>query len=235
MNLILLTEDDFVGTDRVRLAGRRFEQITGVHRKAAGEVLNVGRIGGRMGAGRVMSVTGDSVELEVQLDRPPPAKLPVTLLLALPRPKVLNRVLAAASSLGIERIVLMNCWRVEKSYWGSPRLEPENIRNQLQLGLEQAKDTVMPQMIIRRRFVPFVEDELRALSDGSRRLVAHPRSPRPLPQGVEGAVTIAVGPEGGFIPNEVELLARCGFEPVGLGVRLLRVETVIPFLIGRMF
>jgi RsmE family RNA methyltransferase len=235
MNLILLNDDDFIESDRVRLSGRRLEQITSVHRKGAGDPVSVGRIGGRLGKGRVVSLSGDSVELEVQLDQPPPAKLPVTILLALPRPKVLNRVLAAASSLGVERIVLMNCWRVEKSYWSSPRLDPENIRYQLQLGLEQAKDTIMPHVIVRRRFIPFVEDELGAMSHGSRRLVAHPGSSRPLPQGVNGPVTIAIGPEGGFIPNEVEVLQRSGFEPVALGVRLLRVETVIPFLIGRMY
>ena len=48
-------------------------------------------------------------------------------------------------------------------------------------------------------------------------------------------VLLAIGPEGGFIPYEIDLLMRCGFEAVHVGERILRVDTAIPFIISRLF
>ena len=39
------------------------------------------------------------------------------------------------------------------------------------------------------------------------------------------SVIVAIGPEGGFDPGEVELFVRQGFQPVSLGPRILRTET----------
>jgi 16S rRNA (uracil1498-N3)-methyltransferase len=39
------------------------------------------------------------------------------------------------------------------------------------------------------------------------------------------AVSIVIGPEGGFAPDEAELLAEAGVEPISLGPRILRTET----------
>ena len=49
-----------------------------------------------------------------------------------------------------------------------------------------------------------------------------------------GPWAILIGPEGGFIPYEVEALQRAGCEPVSLGPRPLRVEQAVPALLGRL-
>jgi 16S rRNA (uracil1498-N3)-methyltransferase len=234
MNLILLFDDDFVAPDVAQLRGRRLEHVTGVHRAAVGASLVVGVAGGRMGTG-VVTRLDDVLELRVTLDREPPPPLPLTLVLALPRPKVLNRVIASATSLGVKRILLVNAWRVEKSYWKSPRLSEENLRLQSVLGLEQAKDTVFPLIETRRLFRPFVEDELPSIARGSLSLVAHPVAAAPCPRAVERPVTLAIGPEGGFIAQELDSLQRIGFTPISLGDRVLRVETAVAALIARLF
>jgi len=146
---------------------------------------------------------------------------------------VLNRVLAAATSLGAARIYLVNAWKVEKSYWHSPRLAEENLLLQRILGLEQARDTVLPELHLRRLLRPFAEDELPGLCRGSLALLAHPGSPADCPRAVAGPVTLAIGPEGGFIPAEIDLLSRCCL-PVNLGPRILRVETAVAALVGRL-
>jgi RsmE family RNA methyltransferase len=169
------------------------------------------------------------------LDQPPPPKLPLTLLVALPRPKVLNRVIASATSLGAARIVLLNAWKVEKSYWMSPRMAAENLLHQRLLGLEQAVDTVLPDLHLARLFRPFVEDELPALAAGSRRLFAHPGAALECPRDLAGPVTLALGPEGGWVDAEVESFRRAGFEAVSLGPRILRTETAVAALIGRIY
>ena len=235
MNLLLLEDADFTGPGRVQLGGRRFQHVQAVHRAGPGDELTVGLLGGAMGRARVLRLDEGGLELDVTLDLPPPPKLPLTLVLALPRPKVLNRVLAAATSLGVARIYLVNAWKVEKSYWKSPRLAEDNLRLQRILGLEQGKDTVLPELHLRRLLRPFAEDELPELIKGSQALLAHPGAPELCPRAVTGAVTLVIGPEGGFIDAEVELLTRSGCRAVHVGERILRVETAVAALLGRLF
>jgi RsmE family RNA methyltransferase len=234
MNLILLFDDDFVD-DRVVLRGRRRDHVANVHRAAVRDELTVGVANGRIGRGEVLSIDDDAVELRVTLDSDAPPALPLTLVLALPRPKVLNRVIAAATSMGIKHIVLINAWRVEKSYWKSPRLSPENLRLQSILGLEQACDTILPRIELQRLFRPFVENELPRLAAGTRAIVAHPRASAECPRNVHDAVTLAIGPEGGFIDEEIASLQRAGLEAVTIGDRVLRVETAVAAVVGKLF
>ena len=234
MNLLLLEAEDFTTPDRVCLTGRRLDHVREVHRAESGDALRVGLLGGRMGQGRVIRLDDEALELEVELSEEPPPKLPLSLVLALPRPKVLNRVLASAASLGIARIALVNAWRVEKGYWKSPRLDPSNLRQQLILGLEQARDTVLPDLQLARLFRPFVESELPIWTRGAMALLAHPGSASPCPRGLEAPCVLAIGPEGGWIPAELESLAGAGFRAVDLGPRILRVETALAALVGRI-
>ncbi len=223
------------GTDRVRITGRRFDHVLKVHRAAVGDELCVGLLNGPIGKGRVVRIDPSSLEMDVRLDQTPPAKLPLALVLALPRPKVLRRVLRSASAMGVRRIVLINCFRVEKSYWQSPFLTEARVREQLVLGLEQAKDTALPEIMLRPKFKPFVEDELRDMAKGTQALVAHPNALSPCPRGSDRAVTLVIGPEGGFLPYEIDKLVSCGFTPVSMGDRILSVETAVPALIARLF
>lgn len=234
MNLILLVGEDFVTPDRVRLVGRRLAHVRDVHRARVGAGLRVGVLGGRIGTGMVVSLGDDGLVMDVALDRDPPPPAPLTLLLALPRPKALRRVLQCLAAMGVKRAVLLNTWRVEKSFWSSPALSDAGVREALGLGLEQGGDTVLPTVELRRRFKPFVEDELPALIAGTRALVAHPPAATPCPHAAPGRLTLAVGPEGGFTPYEIELLCAHGFEPVSLGPRPLRVEQAVPALLGRL-
>ena len=232
MNLILLFPEDFIADTRVRLTGRRRKHVVTVHRAAVGDELVVGLANGKVGRGEV--TCGDPLEMTVTLDADPPPPLDMTLVLALPRPKVMNRVIAAVASLGVKRVFLINSWRVEKSYWKSPRLSQENLGAQSILGLEQARDTILPSIELRRLFRPFVEDELPEIATGTAALVAHPYAGTACPRDVRGAVTLAMGPEGGFIEQEIESLQRAGFSPVSLGPRVLRVETAVAALAGRL-
>jgi 16S rRNA (uracil1498-N3)-methyltransferase len=236
VNLILLFQEDFIeGNSLVRLQGRRLRHVIEVHRAVVGDELCVGVLGGRIGTGKVTSLSQSALEMEVKLDRLPPPKLPLTLILALPRPKVIRRVLRSASTMGVPRIILLNCSRVEKSFWQSPLLSDTSVREQLILGLEQARDTVPPEVMLKPLFKPFVEDELPCLASGSLSLVAHPGAAEPCPRDVRQATALAIGPEGGFIPYEIEKLVARGFQPVRISDRILSVETAVPALISRLF
>jgi RsmE family RNA methyltransferase len=235
VNVVLLEAEDFVADRRVRLEGRRLRHVREVHRAAVGDELRVGLIGGCLGRGRIVALDAEAVELEVELDLEPPPPLPLTLVLALPRPKVLGRVLQACAAMGVKRLLLANARRVEKSFWESPALRPESVRQQLVLGLEQGRDSILPEVTLHPLFRPLVEDALPALAAGTTALVAHPAAAEACPRNLAGRATLAIGPEGGFIPFEIELLAAQGFRPVSLGPRILRVEQAMPALLARLF
>jgi RsmE family RNA methyltransferase len=235
MNLVLLFDEDFIRRDRVRLQGRRLKHITEVLRASVGQELTVGQLNGPVGRGIITALAPGALEMDVTLDLQAPPPLPVTLILALPRPKMLKRVLVASSSMGVKKIYLINAFRIEKSFWKSPMLNEEKMREFLLYGLEQARDTFMPEVFLRSLFRPFAEDELPDIANNTLALVAHPAAEQPCPREVTRHVTLAIGPEGGFIPYEVEKLASLGFLPVSMGRRPLRVETVVPALLSRLF
>jgi RsmE family RNA methyltransferase len=235
VNLLLLEEADFIAADRVVLADRRFTHMQEIHKVAVGDSLRVGQVNGLMGRATVVRLEGHEAELQVGFDQPPPAKLPLTLVLAVPRPKMLRRLFQTIATLGVPRLILVNSYKVEKSFWQTPFLNPDSIRENLILGLEQARDTVLPEVIIEKRFKPFVEDRLPAIAEGTLGLVGHPGPYPACPRAVEQTVTLAIGPEGGWIPYEVELLGKAGLAPVQLGERILRVETAVTALLSRIF
>ncbi len=235
MNLLLLNSDDFVSEHQVRLTGRRFQHIRDVHRATVGDRLRVGVMDGLMGEGIITDADDDFLAMQITLTEVPPPALPLTVLLALPRPKMLKRSLQQLASLGVKTIVLMNSYRVEKSFWQSPWLRSEVIEEQCMLGLEQARDTVMPTVLLEKRFKPFVEDRLPAMVVNKTALVAHPAGTTPCPHHLNIPAVIAIGPEGGFIPYEVEKLEEVGFQAIHLGSRILRVETVVTALVSKLY
>ncbi|MDO8525647.1 MAG: 16S rRNA (uracil(1498)-N(3))-methyltransferase [Candidatus Omnitrophota bacterium] len=236
MNLILLFKEDLAGSGkRAVITGRRHGHIREFLKPVAGSELCVGLINGKIGIGRVITIDDRSVEMEVSFYKDPPRPAPGTLILVMPRPIVFNRLLGHITALGIKKIILIHSKRAEKSYWKSPVLKEENIKTQLVLGLEQAKDTIMPEVLCRMRFKPFVEDELPGIIKGRSAFVAHPEGVTgALPRRVKGAFTLVIGPEGGFLPDEVLAFKRSGCKCVNLGERILRVETAVVAALGRM-
>lgn len=235
MNLLLLNDADFIAADRVRITDRRLQHINSVNKASIGQTLRAGRLGGLQGQATILSITQEAAELQISLQDNPPAKLPLTLLLALPRPKMLRRTLQTIASMGVDKLVLINSYRVEKSFWQTPFLQPEAIHAELILGLEQARDTILPEVILAKRFKPFVQDQLPALAAKTRGLIAHPGDYPECPRALSEPVTLAIGPEGGWIAYEVDLLSQAGLQPVQLGQRILRVETAVPVLLARLF
>jgi RsmE family RNA methyltransferase len=235
VNLLLLDPDELDADGVARLRGRRAVHAREVLRSSAGDTLVAGVLGGRMGTGEVVASGPDELTVRVTLDRDPPPRSAVDLLVALPRPKVLRRVLQAAASMGVGRIALVGSYRVEKSYWSSPALAPAAVREALALGLEQGRDTVPPEVTVRRFFKPFVEDELDALFGGTHRLLAHTAAAAPLevvaPRA--GRALLAIGPEGGWTAYEARRLVELGFDDFSLGPRALRVDAAVAYAVGQ--
>ena len=242
MNLLLL-EPAEVERGEARVGGRRARHLLDVLRVQPGAVLRAGIVDGPRGHATVLAVAPDSVRLHIDCNEPgrdldggPDAGHDV-LLLAVPRPKVLARILEHAAALGYRHIVLFRSWKVEKSHLGSRALRPEVQRAHLLLGLEQGQRTHLPEVHFFALFRPFVEDQLAVLPLPAHRFCAHPAAATAtaelrLSQGAPFA--LALGPDGGFVPYEVEQLAARGFLPVRLSGSPLRTESALSALHGQL-
>ena len=235
MNLLVLEASDFVSDDIAVLSDRRYEHIVNILKLSVGDTVKTGIINGNTGTGTILSIDQTGLKLKVDLLDKPEPPLPVTLILALPRPKMLKRILQNCANLGVASLYLINSYRVEKSYWQSPWLDDGAIRKQLLLGLEQSGATTLPPVTLRKRFKPFVEDELEAIAADTACLVAHPDCQESVPVSLNKPATLAIGPEGGFIPYEIDKLVEYGFTPVSLGKRILKVETAVTALLSRLY
>lgn len=261
MNLLLLEDDDLDpvaegagAAPRARVGGERLRHVRKVLRASVGDSLDVGRVGGCIGRGRIVALDRERLVLELgALDRPPPPPLPVTLVLALPRPKFVGRILQAAAAMGVKRILFVHTARVEKSYWQSSVMRPASLRRHLMLGLAQARDTVLPKIDC----FPGRRDLAEALPglvrEHGRTIVADAAAALPCPIGDGGGpgdtgdgggpgytgdgggpTALLVGPEGGFLDEELASFKRAGVHAVSLGPRALRVEHAVVALLSRL-
>ena len=236
MNLVLLADSAFTSADRAVIRDpRQLEQLQRVRKPQPGDRILIGRLNGPIGEARVNCVSREQIQLHIEQYREPPSPLPLILVLALPRPQQLKRILEALASAGVKELHLIHSRRVEKSYWQSPRMAEDALRQQLWLGLEQGCDTQMPIVELHRRFRGFVEDRLPSLIQNRLALLAHPYQSQPCPAQVQKDTLLMVGPEGGFNDFEVELLRAQGLQPVHLGSHILKTETALAFLLGRLF
>lgn len=236
MNLIILEPHHFLSATTAKLSGRHYVHIVSVLKSQIGDRLTLGQLNGKIGSGVITDISGDHILIEhMQLDNQPPVTLPLTLILGLPRPRMLQRTLQTIATMGVEKLCLVQTNRVEKSFWQTPLLKPESVHEQLILGLEQGKATQLPTIEYYPRFIPFLEDHLPNLSSGCCKIIAHPGD-YPMASSVGNQKTLlAIGPEGGFIHQELEKFVALGFIPVQLGQRILRVETAIPVLLAKLF
>lgn len=244
MNRILIEPHELCADGTVTWTDLRAAHARDVLHVKPGDRLKIGVVNGQTGTGTVLGSTAEHVRVAIELGGTSPQPW-ADLLLAVPRPKVLKRLWPQLAALGVGRIVLLNAARVERNYFDSHWLEEAHYRPLLLEGLMQAGTTGLPEVSVRRRFRPFVEDELDALFPSTWRVVAHPgpatEAPRPgvaiapLQGGprsgqadrgdARAPVLLAVGPEGGWTEFELGLLEARGFRRFAMGERILRCDT----------
>ncbi len=225
MNLLLANTSDKRG-DQLHIEGRRALHIRNVLQAKVGDRIVVGMVREGQGSAEVLSIVHNQVVLgDLQIQAP--ATVPsLRLIIALPRPKALRRLLQTAASFGVDHIEILNAWRVHKSYWNSPLVELAAMKEELWLGCEQGRHSWLPTIGIERYFVPYVE----GLSEQSgAKLLAHPGTRVWLDdlEPTAGTTTIAIGPEGGWIEREVESFTQVGFHSFTISDSILRSEIAL--------
>mgnify|MGYP006272493007 CR=1 FL=1 len=196
MNIILLRRDDWISDDLVVLRDRRADHIRHQLHADVGDPVRVGLRDGPCGDAIVCAMDSDGVSLCVQLSESPPPRHRFDIVLALPRPKMLRRILRTVAEFGVQNLHLIHSARVEKSYWQSPLLHAERLDEALLAGLERSRDTCAPKVHLHRRFRPFVEDQLPALCAGRPCWIADPAGRQSLAEVAAEAALVMIGPEG---------------------------------------
>lgn len=232
MNSLLLAEHEISSdnTATLQTPDARFMHIKNVLKSEQGQSLNIGQINGLLGTGVIAELNKTKAVIVCEFDKTPPKKLPLTIVLALPRPKMLKRILRNIAECGVSELHLIHSYKVEKSYWQTPVLSDEKIERYLLEGLSQAKDTVLPSVHQHRLFKPFTEDILPTLCQGKEAFIAHPYQAMPCPSPSTEPRLIVIGPEGGFIDYEVNLLQQQGLQTIEMGPRIYKVETAVTLL-----
>ena len=240
MNLILIERHELRADQTVLFqADRRCNHLNQVLNSHTGDVVRVGLLNGPLGSGRILRISPAEALLQIHLEGPPPPAPLTDLIVALPRPIMLKRILVQVASLGVGRLHLINANRVEKSFFHSSLLKGAAYEEYLRLGLEQAVDTRLPEIHLHPRFKPFVEDQLPALlNEYAYPLLAQPEANKSLPQAasppLEGRALLALGPEGGWVDFEIDKFMALGFIPFHLGPRILRLETAVTALLAQI-
>ena len=234
MNIVLLDPRQTESEIWTISAKRQLEHLQTHVNVQIGDTLKVGIREGKRFLTEIIDISEHSIQLKPLKEESVPEKLPVTLIVALPRPKVLRRLIMDAVTLGVDKLILIHSYRVDKSYWQTPFLQ--QLDHFVTLGLEQAGDTIAPKIELYKRFKPFVEDVLPSLiSADCPAYVAHPYTDQAMPHTIQHPCSIVIGPEGGFIPYEIDLLEKNGCQARHLGNRIIRTETVIAYVLGRLF
>lgn len=238
MNLVLIEPSDRISPSRYFLEDGRAVHVREVLQAEKGKTIRVGLLNGPFGTGTVASIGSGRVELDCEFDPEIPPRPSFDLVLAVPRPKSLRKLLPEVAAFGVDRIILLRTWRVAKPYLSVTLLQPEEYRPLLHEGMMQGRHTHEPSVHVEPLFKPFVEDRVPSLfSNATHRIVAHPtaeqsianRRVRPTDR-----VVAVIGPEGGLIPYEVEAFEQQGFQGVRMGPSILRVETACVALMAQI-
>ncbi len=235
MNLIILFENDSLGDERYRICGQRAEHVRKVLGSTVGNVIEVGLLNGPRGKGTIEVIDSEMITLKCTFENKDEKNgVIIDLICALPRPQTLKKLLQSAATMGIRRLHLINSKRVEKCYFNASIMDKENIREHLITGLSQGRLTRLPEVVVHTRFVRFFNETLKEFEKNekfeAKRLLPDLEAENYLAamdaSGIR-RILLAIGPEGGWLPGEVDFMARRGFEKFRLGAWPLRVENAV--------
>lgn len=185
------------------------------------------------------------------LAAPPSSQEPtVALLLALPRPLQLGRMLPMIAQMGVSHLILTQAKKVPRDYFGSHLFrKPEALRERLIEGLCQAGDVRLPKVQVVKNLKLFLEDDLDTLFpvEDYARVIAHPQRnveekelrmrnvqfPTSSSSSNARRILLAVGPEGGWEePDELDRFQASKFQQITLGSRILRSDCAVVSLLA---
>jgi 16S rRNA (uracil1498-N3)-methyltransferase len=215
----------------VELPRETASHLAKVLRARGGDELILFNGDGREFRGAIEAVRGSRVTASVgdgrEVDRESP--FAVALVQCVPRGDRMDFIVQKATELGVSRIVPVLSQRsVVRLDEAQALAKAVHWRAVAQSACEQCGRNRLPDIDPARPLLNYLGE---SSPDDALRWVLEPQSalpPRTAAQPQRGGAVravMAVGPEGGFAPDELEAFRVAGFSQMGLGPRTLRTET----------
>ncbi|MEM1067357.1 MAG: RsmE family RNA methyltransferase [Planctomycetota bacterium] len=207
--------------DSLGLSAEESQHATRVMRLEVGDRLTLFDGLGSESEAEVIQVARNLCEVRIEskatVDREPACT--IHLAIALPKPDRSRELIERLTELGVHRVTPLVAERTQ-------RPPSESLLDKLRRGVVEAcKQCGRNQLLQVTDPIPS-SDFLQTPCD-TVKWIADPQGDQPLVLKAESPsdVVVAIGPEGGWTPQERELAAANGFESVGLGKRIYRIET----------
>jgi RsmE family RNA methyltransferase len=219
VNLVLITAAEAQsGLSPEDSRARHLRETVGL---AVGGSFHVGIENGLRGIATIVALA-PRLTFTVAWEKSAQARLPLTVLIGLPRPQTAKKVLHDLASLGAARIIFFESEKGDPGYLTSSLWKDGEWREYVLKGTEQACSTLVPEVT---RVASLAEAV--ALTDASAwKLALDPYEATGAPEISAPATSavLAIGPERGFAVGERATLRQAGFAFAHLGDRILRVE-----------
>ncbi len=203
--------------------------VAKVLRARAGDALVIFNGDGLEYPGEITTVRGSRVSVAVTagiaVERESP--LALTLLQCVPRGDRMDFIVQKATELGVRRIVPVQSQRsVVRLDARQAEAKALHWRAVAISACEQCGRNRLPVIDAPRALLDHLGDEPADDANPDVRIALEPdEEPATIALPPDGSAVVAIGPEGGFAPEELEALRLSGFITTRLGPRVLRTET----------
>ncbi|KEG02664.1 RNA methyltransferase, putative [Plasmodium vinckei vinckei] len=249
MNLILISANIIYKNDGdylFKTDGRQTSHLKNILKVNLNQVIKVGVINKGKGEGIILEENPKFYIIKlltpIHLEKPQNNFLPIDVVLCIPRPKVLNKALQQLSSVGVKKIIIVFSEYSNKCYESSKMLKNNEIKLALQLGLEQAMCTNFPKVYMHYTFSSFFMNIQNYCDENTIKVCAHTDLKKKNEYSLEhsilnkekGKILLMLGCERGFSDLEIYLLQKLNFNFLNLSERILKCETALLIIIGKL-
>ena len=209
---------------RAAITGENAAHLARVLRAREGQEFDIAA-GDSVRRGRVVSLSSDRVEFELGEAVPISASLDIVLLISIFKFDRMDWVVEKATELGCAKIVLVAARRSEVYLVEAAQKRVERWRRLAHQAAQQSRRVAPPEISD-----PVALAEAIALPIGLGIVLAEFPGGVPLKEvlgegGTASGVALAVGPEGGWTTEEMEMFGDAGWKPASMGENILRAET----------
>lgn len=230
MNICLFKQEEI--NQPLSIKDERGEHIIKILHKKEGDIFSAGIINGKAGLAVITKIDEQGIHFSFKSETEGKPLYPLKMIIGLPRPIQLKRLLRDIAALGVCEVHLTGTELGEKSYMQSNLVEHGTAYQMLVDGTVQAASTHVPELYLHKTLpecLSYIEEksgsnELKLCLDnvnpcGSLMNVLQNQKEKP------ESIIAAIGSERGWTQKERELLEKAGYLRVGMGPRVMRTET----------
>jgi 16S rRNA (uracil1498-N3)-methyltransferase len=215
--------EEFSG-NHAALTGDHADHLVRVLRARVGQEFDIAT-GSVVRRGRIVTVDEGRVEFELGEELPAASTPNVTLLLAIFKFDRMEWAIEKCTELGASRIVPVIARRTDAHLASAAAKRAERWRRIALQASEQSRRTLPPEIAD-----PIRLQDAANLATGALRIVLAESEQQALLRDVlashsAGEICLAIGPEGGWVADELQLLQKSGWTSASLGSTILRAET----------